>query len=241
MLATYGITMGLAFVCAWKVLETNLRYRNLSDRLAEPVVLALALAGIAGSKMYHALETPSQLLAHPLSSLFGLNGYAWIGGVLSGITTLWFLAKHFSIPVLVLMDMVSPCAALGYSIGRLGCLLAGDGDYGVATSLAWGMRFPDGLVPTVEYVHPAPAYECVVGLLVFYYLWRVARTELPPGNILARYLVLTGAARFLVEFIRVNPKAILGLSNAQIVSLLCVAGGLVLSGYNSLSSARRTV
>jgi len=164
-----------------------------------------------------------------------LNGYTWFGGFLAGVTTLWFLAKHFNIPSLVLLDLASPCAALGYGVARLGCLLAGDGDYGTATSLPWGMRFPDGLVPTAESVHPTPIYECLAGLLIFFYLWRLGRKVLPLGSISAAYLVLTGIARFLVEFLRLNPPTMLGLSNAQVMSLLCVAVGLMLFGHNSLT------
>src|SRR5712692_4797840 len=241
VLGTFGLTIGLAFVCAWKVLEANLRRHNLIDRLAEPIVLLLVLTGLVGSKLYAQLESPSQLLAHPFSSVFSSNGYTWFGGFLAGIATLWFLAKHYNIPALMLLDIVSPCAALGYGIARLGCLFAGDGDYGTATSLPWGMNFPNGLVPTAEYVHPTPIYECLASLLFFYYLWRAAGKELPRGSISARYLVLTGTARFLVEFIRLNPRTILGLSDAQVLSLLCVVVGLMLFGYNSLELHWRTV
>ena len=235
VLWTYGLTIGFAFVCAWKLLEVNLRRHNLPDRLAHPIVLLLVISGIAGAKLYAVLETPALLLAHPFSTVFSLNGYTWFGGFLAGVTTLWFLAKRFNIPSLVPLDLVSPCAALGYGVARLGCLLAGDGDYGIATSLPWGMSFPNGLVPTAEHVHPTPIYECLAGLLIFYYLWRVGKKDLPRGSILARYLVLTGIARFLVEFLRLNPPSVFGLSNAQVMSLLCVAVGLMLFGYNSLT------
>ena len=228
VLGTYGIMLGVAFACGWKVLEANLRRHDHNGELAAPIVLLLGFSGIAGSKLYHVLETPAELLAHPLSSIFSANGFAWFGGLMAGILTLWLLAKHLKFPTLMLMDLVSPCAALGYGIGRLGCLLSGDGDYGTATSLPWGMTFPNGLVPTAEYVHPTPIYECLVSLLVFYYLWRAAAKELPHGNILARYLLLTGTARFLVEFIRVNPRPLPGLSNAQIVSLLSVVAAVIL-------------
>jgi phosphatidylglycerol---prolipoprotein diacylglyceryl transferase len=241
VLWTYGLTIGFAVVCAWKLFEINLRRHSFPDRLAQPIVLLLVISGAAGAKLYAVLQTPAQLLAHPFSTVFSLNGYIWFGGFLAGITTLWFLAKHYNIPTLILLDIVSPCAALGYGIARLGCLFAGDGDYGTATSLPWGMSFPNGLVPTAEYVHPTPIYECLAGLLVFYYLWRAAGIELPRGSIFARYLVLTGTARFLVEFIRLNPRTILGLSDAQVLSLLCVVAGLILFGYNSLEFHWKTV
>lgn len=241
VLWTYGLTIGFAFLCAWKLLEINLKRHNLPDRLAQPIILLLVISGIVGAKLYAVLENPTQLLAHPFSSVFSLNGYTWFGGFLAGVTTLWFLAKHFNIPSLVLLDLVSPCAALGYGVARLGCLLAGDGDYGTATSLPWGMSFPNGLVPTAEYVHPTPIYECLVSLLIFYYLWRAAGKGLSGGRILARYLVLTGTARFLVECIRINPQTIFGLSNAQVVSLLCVIVGLMLFWYRSPALRGKTI
>ena len=125
VLGTYGIMLGLAFACGWRVLVANLRRHDRNGELAAPIVLLLGFSGIAGSKLYHVLETPSELLAHPLRSIFSANGFAWFGGLLAGILTLWLLAKHLEIPTLMLMDLVSPCAALGYGIGRLGCLLSG--------------------------------------------------------------------------------------------------------------------
>ena len=241
LLWTYGLTLGFAFVCAWRALEVNLRRHNLPDRLAQRIILLLVISGIVGAKLYAVLEAPAQLLAHPFSSIFSSNGYTWFGGFLAGVTTLWFLAKHFNIPSLVLLDLASPCAALGYGVARLGCLLAGDGDYGIATSLPWGMSFPNGLVPTTEHVHPTPIYECLAGLMIFYYLWRLGKRDLPHGNILARYLVLTGITRFLVEYLRINPPTMLNLSNAQIMSLLCVAVALRLLGHNSLTLHWRTL
>ena len=145
VLGTYGVTLGLAFILAWKFLEVNLRRHGLKDGLAESIVLLLGLSGVVGSKLYHVLETPSQLLAHPGASVFSANGFALFGGLLAGLLALWLLARHFGLPTLMLMDLVSPCAALGYGVGRLGCLMSGDGDYGIATSLPWGMTFPKAL------------------------------------------------------------------------------------------------
>src|SRR4030095_15110194 len=137
VLWTYGLTIGLAFLLGWKVLEVNLRRHRLPERHAQPIILLLVISGIVGAKLYAVLETPALLLAHPFSTVFSLNGYTWFGGFLAGVTTLWFVAKHFNIPSIVLLDLASPCTALGYGIARLGCLFSGDGDYGVATSLPW--------------------------------------------------------------------------------------------------------
>ena len=134
--------------------------------------------------------------------------------------------------VLMMLDVASPAAALGYGIGRIGCLISGDGDYGIPTSLPWGMSFPNGLVPTTQRVHPTPIYELLAALLIAHILWRIGprilRRERPDGRVFACYLMLSGLARFLVEFIRLNPKLFLELSNAQIASVLCFVGGGIL-------------
>jgi phosphatidylglycerol:prolipoprotein diacylglycerol transferase len=214
--------MAIAFLCAWRVLEADMRRHKLSKPRAKLLILLLAVAGIAGSKLYHVLETPAEFFAYPLDMLFSLYGFAWYGGLMGGVVVLFLLARHHKVPVLTIMDLASPAAALGYAIGRLGCLLAGDGDYGIPTLLPWGMSFPHGLVPTSDYVHPTPIYEFIVGIAVSLYLWYAAAHPRPNGVVFAQYLLLTGAARFIVEFIRLNPRTFYGLTNAQMVSSLCL-------------------
>src|SRR5947207_7511794 len=199
ILWTYGLTGGVAILCAWKLLEINLRRHDLPQRFAQPVILLLVGSGIVGAKLYAVMEAPARLFADPVSTIFSLNGYTWLGGFLAGVASLCFVARRFNISSLALLDLASPCGAFGYGIARLGCLLAGDGDYGTATSLPWGMSFPRGLVPTTQHVHPTPIYECLAGMLIFYYLLRIGKRSLPHGSVAARYLILTGIARFLVE------------------------------------------
>jgi phosphatidylglycerol:prolipoprotein diacylglycerol transferase len=130
-----------------------------------------------------------------------------------------------------MLDLAAPAVSVGYGAGRLGCLISGDGDYGIPTSLPWGMSFPNGLVPTTQRVHPTPIYELFVALLIAAYLWRRgAKSEggLPVGQLTGEYLVLSGVARFLVEFIRINPRIYWGMSNAQVASLGSVVAGLLL-------------
>jgi len=141
-----------------------------------------------------------------------------------------FLARHFKIPLLEFFDICSPAACVGYAIGRIGCFLSGDGDYGRPTSLPWGMSFPNGVVPTTERVHPTPLYELVVWLVIAWILWRLGTKALqirrPTGEIFCWYLILTGVARFLVEIIRINPRSFYGMSNAQTASVVSVILGL---------------
>jgi len=148
---------------------------------------------------------------------------------------LLFLARRLKIPVLEFMDICSPAACVGYAIGRIGCLLSGDGDYGMPTSLPWGMSFPNGVVPTTQRVHPTPLYEFFIWLVIAWVLWRMGakyvREPMAKGAIFCCYLILTGIARFLIEFIRINPRSFLGMSNAQAASLVSIALGVGLLFY----------
>jgi phosphatidylglycerol:prolipoprotein diacylglycerol transferase len=146
-----------------------------------------------------------------------------------------------------MLDVASPAAAFGYGIGRIGCLISGDGDYGKPTTLPWGMAFPRGIVPTTEScvewgaapdcrVHPTPIYEFLSAVLIFWILWRLGewawKKKAPNGTVFAAYLVLTGIARFLVELIRINPRSFFGMSNAQTASVVSVVAGVALFLYS---------
>jgi phosphatidylglycerol:prolipoprotein diacylglycerol transferase len=258
---TFGLMVALAMVAAYFLLAADLARRGIADKksgLAETFVAIPCLAGIVGAKMYHVFETPHDLFADPVGQIFSQFGFAWFGGLIAGIAAFLLIAWRKKIPLLVILDAGSPAAALGYGIGRIGCLLSGDGDYGVATSLPWGMSFPNGLVPTTERVHPTPIYELIVACAIAWVLWRMgarrmeagAAERLPggkssagkssqiatqtagsarsAGEVFAAYLMLTGVARFLVEFIRINPRSFFGLTNAQAASVASAVLGAAL-------------
>jgi phosphatidylglycerol:prolipoprotein diacylglycerol transferase len=281
---TFGLMVACAMVAAYFVLRADFARRGLGEGapggasgLAEAFIAIPCLAGIIGAKLYHVLETPRDLFADPMGEIFSQFGFAWFGGLLAGLAAFLWLARRNKISLLTILDAGSPAAAFGYGIGRIGCLLSGDGDYGVPTSLPWGMSFPNGLVPTEQRVHPTPIYELLATCLIAWILWRIGRLQirsttivkaaaqgqvvsipaarlslrgvrgrvgvdlavrakhwekilcsLRPGVVFAAYLVLTGAARFLVEFIRINPRSFFGMSNAQAASLASMIGGVAL-------------
>src|SRR5579862_7523496 len=203
-LGTYGIMVATGLICAFFVIRADLRRRGYGAE-AENIIGTTGLAGLVGARLYHLLETPSEFFAHPLPLLFSTMGFAWFGAVIGGFVALVLLARHYQMKILLMLDIASPAAAIGYGIGRIGCLISGDGDYGIPTSLPWGMSFPNGLVPTDQRVHPTPIYEFLASLVIFWLLWklgeRVMKTRAPAGIVFAGYLVLSGIARFLVEFI----------------------------------------
>lgn len=261
-LGTYGLMVWLACLGSYFVLSADLRRRKMAGDPLN-IILLLAVAGIAGSKLYYLLESPSEFFSNPVGLLFSSYGFTWFGGFLGGVLVLLWLARHYRIPTLAFLDACSPAGALGYAIGRIGCLVSGDGDYGIATNLPWGIKFypetgcqvkhficlvhgaivpsygatvggfpPNVIVP----VHPTPIYEFIVGALIACFLWRQGtrrlREKTPNGGIIALYLVLTGVARFLVEFIRLNPRSAFGvLTNAQVASLLSIVAGVALIFY----------
>src|SRR5229473_1425581 len=156
------------------------------------IIGVAGLAGLVGARLYHVLENPRELLADP-SVLISRFGFAWFGGFLGGFVALVFLAQHYGIPALEFMDLCSPAAAVGYAIER---------------------------------VHPTPLYEFFIWLAIAAFLWHKGKKSIsgarPKGEIFCGYLILTGVARFLIEFIRINPRSFFGLSNAQAASLVSV-------------------
>jgi phosphatidylglycerol---prolipoprotein diacylglyceryl transferase len=228
---TFGLMVATGLLVAAYVLQADFRRRGI--RADAFLIIGIAgLAGIVGARLYHALESPAEFFADPKSFIFTRFGFAWFGGFLGGFAALLILAKREKIPALTFLDACSPAACVGYAIGRIGCFLSGDGDYGIPTNLPWGMSFPNGVVPTTERVHPTPLYEFLVWMLIAYVLWRIGahflRGKGAAGWIFCAYLILTGVARFLVEIIRLNPRSFLGMSNAQTASVASVLLGVIL-------------
>ena len=241
-LGTYGIMVAVALICAFFILRADFARRGVSAD-SEAIIGITGLAGLAGSRLYHLLESPADFFADPWPQLFSTMGFAFVGAIIGGFIALVLLARRFRIAPLLMLDVASPAAALGYGIGRIGCLISGDGDYGIPTSLPWGMSFPNGIVPTAQRVHPTPIYEFLAAIVIFWILWRLGaramKTHAPNGIIFAAYLVLTGIARFLVEVIRINPRSFFGLTNAQAASVVSIVAGIVLFVFcrRTLSSA----
>ncbi len=222
---TFGLLLWLAAVCAGYVLHRNFRRFGIQAD-AVTVVAFTTVLGVVGAKLWHVLETPAMLMHDPAALLFDRAGFAWYGGLIAGILTLVWQGRSAGVGGLGMLDLAAPAAAVGYGVGRLGCLVSGDGDYGRPTNLPWGMSFPHGLVPTTDRVHPTPVYELIAALVIAWLLWRRGRK--PAGEITGEYLLLAGFARFLVEFIRINPKLYFGMSNAQVASLGSMVLGLLL-------------
>jgi phosphatidylglycerol:prolipoprotein diacylglycerol transferase len=226
-LPTFGLMLWVAAVCACWVLHRNFRRWRISAD-AVGIVAVATVAGIIGAKLWHVFETPRELFAHPAAELFSRDGFAWFGGLVCGILALLYQGRVYKISPLAMLDFAASAAAIGYGVGRLGCLTSGDGDYGIPTNLPWGMSFPNGMVPTDQRVHPTPIYELIAGLIIGWILWKRGAERRPVGDLTGYYLLLSGFARFLVEFIRINPRIFLGMSNAQMASVGSMIAGVIL-------------
>lgn len=231
---TFGLMLWLAAVVGAWIMDRSFRRERIDADAIGMVAIAL-VAGLIGAKLWHVLDTPSEFREEGWSVLWDRAGFAWYGGLTFGIVALVVQGWRAKLGWLRTLDLASSAAAAGYAIGRLGCLLSGDGDYGIETKLhwPWGMAFPNGIVPTAPGVRvlPTPLYEMAVGLLIAWWLWRRAGKPHAVGMIVGQYLLLSGLARFLVEFVRRNPKIFLDLSNAQLASVGSMVAGLALIGW----------
>ena len=224
---TFGLMLWVAAVAAGLVMDRNFRrFKITADAVG--MVAITVIAGIVGAKLWHVLDTPSEFREEGWRVLWDTGGFAWFGGLTVGITALVIQGLRAKIGALRTLDLAAPAAAIGYGLGRIGCFLSGDGCYGIPTKLPWGMAFPNGIDPIFVRVHPTPLYELAGGLLIGLWLWMRGGKHRPTGSILGEYLILTGTARFLVEFLRRNPKVLWGLSNAQLASAACVVAGAAL-------------
>jgi phosphatidylglycerol---prolipoprotein diacylglyceryl transferase len=226
-IGTFGILLWLAAVSGCWVLYKNFERKGIEADAINITALA-TVAGIIGAKLWHVFESPQLLMQIPLQLLLDRAGFAWFGGLVAAILVLMWQGRVAKVGALGMLDLAAPAAAVGYGVGRIGCLTSGDGDYGIPTSLPWGVSFPQGLVPTVQRVHPTPVYELIAALLIAWYLWQRGKVDRPVGMITGEYLVWSGLARFLVEFVRINPRIYFGMSNAQVASIGSMIAGVVL-------------
>ena len=219
---SYGLMLASAFLTVMFVAQRELARKQLDSQLASSVVFASAVGGIVGAKLYAAFEDGS----FSVSELFSTSGLVWYGGMIGGAAAAFFVLHRSASPTLPVLDAFAPLFLLGYGIGRIGCFLAGDGDYGGPSDLPWAMAFPNGTVPIDVPVHPTPLYETGMSLIGFGLLWRFRKQkEQTLGWLTGGYLILAGIERFLAELWRINSPALIGLTSAQILSLVVVGIG----------------
>ena len=224
-LQTFGICFALAFIAAGALVAKRLGELGKPVDWAYELVLAALVGGIVGARVYFIVENYDDVKNDLLGNLFSGSGLVWYGGAIGGAIGVCLWAWRRGMLDLALLDLCAAPLAIGYAIGRIGCQLSGDGDYGKPWDGPWAMAYPHGTVPSTVTVQPTPIYETLAMGLVAYLLWQW-RDRFRPGILFAIYLILAGFERFLVEFIRRNPDVAIGLTQAQLLSVgMILAGG----------------
>lgn len=229
---SFGLMMALGFLVATYLTSKELDRRGYDGELASSLVIWAVVGGLAGARLWAIIDDWDGFVADPFGSLLSGAGFTWYGGFIGGLILVTIAMRRYGLPWLTTADSIAPGMVLGHAVGRIGCLLAGDGDWGTVTDLPWGMAYPNAIVgwdyPPGVYVHPAPIYEALAYTAVFALMWSVRHRDFPPGTFISVYLLFAPLARFFIEFIRINPPLIGPLSEAQVTSLVLMAVAVAL-------------
>ncbi len=238
-LKSFGIVFALGFLSAGAILARRLREIGRPADWAYEMAFAAMVGGLVGSRVYFVIENWHQVHHDLLGSLFSGSGLVWYGGLLGGAIAVLGWAAWRGMLRLQLLDIACVPLTLGYAIGRIGCQVSGDGDFGrwcvhgttpvtcPGSKLPWAMAYPHGTVPTPPgvKVQPTPIYETVSMGLVAWWMWTM-RDRFRPGALFAFYLVLSGLERLLVEFLRRNHRILVGLTAPQLESIALMVIGV---------------
>ncbi len=219
------------------------------------ITIFAAVFGIGGAKIFHNLENLDELIADPVGALVSFSGLSFLGGLIcASAAILWFARKN-NIKMLHLTDAALPGLMLAYGVGRMGCQLAGDGDWGIPNDApkpewlsflpdwAWAYNYPNnvlgidlkadftqmGYVSLTGHAWPTPIYETTMALLIFGFLWFMRKRWTIPGMVTAWYLVLAGIERLAIEQIRINNEYPIfgGITQAEIIASVLILTGIV--------------
>jgi len=215
-----------------------------------------AVSGIIGAKVFHNLENMGAFIADPIGQLMAFSGLTFYGGLIAGAASVIWYTRKYKINILHLIDSAAPALMLAYGIGRIGCQLSGDGDWGVDNltpkpewmsflpDWMWSFNFPHNVINAgvpikdcvgnfcmelVNPVWPTAFYEVVMSLIIFGILWSVRKQIKVPGILFFIYLIFNGVERFFIEKIRINTEYNIlgGITQAEIISLCLVIIGFL--------------
>ena len=222
------------------------------------ILLWSAVWGFAGAKLFNGLENWDAFLKDPIGMLVGVSGFTFYGGLICGGAAVLYIAYQHGIKPLTMLDIGGPGMMLSYGIGRIGCQMSGDGDWGINNLSSkphwlnwlpdwmWAFKFPhnvndEGIAMMncagkfcheLQFpVYPTSFYESVICIALFFVLWQLRHRYSIPGVLFGIYMIFNGTERFFIELIRVNTRYVIGgisFTQAELISLLMVSGGTVM-------------
>ena len=236
---SFGAMMALGFLVSGYIVSVGLARKGYDPEDAWSIVLWAAVGGIAGSRVLAIVADWQTFTANPIGSIFSGSGFVWYGGLIGGFVAVSVWIVRRGLPWFAVVDAVAPGLAMGQAIGRIGCQISGDGDWGKTTSLPWGMAYPQAIVGWAAWlrenglaadtrVHPAPVYETLAYSAIFCLLWSLRDKKLKDGSLLWVYLMTSSVARFAIESIRVEPIVAAGLTQAQWIAIPLFLIGLAM-------------
>ncbi|MBK9732172.1 MAG: prolipoprotein diacylglyceryl transferase [Chitinophagaceae bacterium] len=219
------------------------------------ITIVAAISGLLGAKVFDNLEHLDAFLKDPIGSMLSFSGLAFYGGLIFGAAGCLYFCYRNKLSMLHMLDAAAPGLILAYGVGRIGCQVAGDGDWGIDNlsakpgwfifpDWAWAFNYAhnvnqDGIpIPGCEGkycymlanpVFPTPLYEIVASLLIFSFLWMIRKRITIPGMLFSIYLILGGIERFFIEKIRVDIKyhiAGFTATQAQIIAIFMIVIGI---------------
>ena len=264
-LPTFGMFVALAMLAAGECLRRELRRKHAigeigaatvwvkddaGHRVAQAVApqevvadltVAVMIAGVLGARLFHILEHVDAFAAHPWAMIWTTSGLSIFGGLIVGTLVGLLCMRRWKLALRPALDAVAPAMMLGYALGRIGCQVSGDGDWGVAATLAlkpdwlptwfWAQTYTHNIVGELiaaPGVYPTPLYEIVMSLACCALLWRLRRHRFQAGWLFSVYLVLAGIERYAIEQIRINPVLRFGpwhATQAELIALLLIGFG----------------
>ncbi len=234
---SFGTLMAVAALSAGWLVSLELKRHRFDPELASTMIFAAAVGGLLGARILFLFEEWESFLRSPWDFIFSGAGFTWYGGMAGGALAVTWVIRRHGIPWLQAADISAPALAIAYGIGRIGCHVAGDGDWGSVTDVPWAVAYTRAIIgwvhpytglpyPPGVKVHPTPIYEFIQSVIILAILWPLRKKGFPSGTIFWLYLILSGLARFVVEFWRVNPAVGLGITEAQWFSVILIALGI---------------
>jgi phosphatidylglycerol---prolipoprotein diacylglyceryl transferase len=279
---TFGLFVALAFLAAAFLLKLELKRKEKEDLIHSVfnkngdsirpdqqvgnIIFIAAVAGIIGSRLFSILEYPDDFFNAPLETIFSTSGLTFYGGLIFGSIAVIIYARKIDLKTIHLLDAAAPALMLSYAIGRIGCQLAGDGDWGVdnlSPKPGWLSSFPNWIW-AYDYPHnviregiqipgcndsyctvlqnpvfPTPFYEIIICTCLFFILWMIRKRITTSGVLFSLYLIFNGVERFFIEKIRIDSSfRFLGMwvKQAELIAVVLVLTGILLFIYSIIYS-----